>query len=742
MRRMWNIPFLRNVFFASLLAAILVPCVVIGLIYPKFQGVLIQLVEDEAVRFTKHWAGWFDDVRGDLGPEMITGEILKETNILQKDLGARKVRVFSKWGDIIYSSDPKELGDRNTHDYFHEIVAQGGAYTKLVKKNEKSAEGKTVSAHVAEIYVPIMRNGQFWGALETYYDITRARDALSSLIRGSALLLIIVVFCMEGMIILLLLRAGRMVASLTDTEKKLRYEKEFGEAIFNSISDPIAVVDPLTYQVINANEAAYQQFGELLEPSRAAKCFEFTHNSTEPCSGANHTCPMVRTYQTGLPAYDEHIHYKPNGDISYEDVFTYPIKNEAGEVERVVHISRENRERKAAREEKMRLEAQLDRSRKMEAIGLLAGGVAHDLNNVLSGIVSYPDLLMLDCPEEDKAMRDSLAVIRDSGLRASAIVMDLLTLARRGVMEMEALNLNAVIQDYLNSPEYNKLHAYHPRLNVRFTPDPDLHNIKGSEVHLRKSVMNLVSNAAESMPHGGDVHISTMNSRMEESAAKDKGMEPGNYALLIVADNGIGMNEIELSRIFEPFYTKKKVGGSGAGLGMAVVWGTVQDHKGHIDVSSSPQKGTTFFLRFPATEDPIVQEPDDPAWEECLGNNESILVVEDVPQQQVLAKRVLEKLGYQVRLAESGPEALVILDSTPMDLVMVDTVLGTDMDGLDLLEKIKGMLPHQKAIITSGYFEAEVMEKARNLGVLQYVKKPYTTKNLGMAIRMEFDRKD
>ena len=315
-------------------------------------------------------------------------------------------------------------------------------------------------------------------------------------------------------------------------------------------------------------------------------------------------------------------------------------------------------------------------------------------------------------------------------------------MARRGVMEMEALNLNAIIEDYLDSPEYSKLKAYHPNVNVSFTPASDLHNIKGSEVHLRKSVMNLVSNAAEAMPYGGDIHISTMNSRLEKSSAEEKGLEPGDYALLMVADTGIGMDETDLSRIFEPFYTKKKMGKSGTGLGMAVVWGTVQDHKGHIDVSSYPEKGSTFFLRFPSTRDALPEEPQDPLWEDCIGNNETILVVEDLPQQRDLAKRILEKLGYQVRLAESGPEALVILADFPADLVMLDMVLGSDMDGMDLLEKIRGIFPRQKAIITSGYFESDLMEKAQKLGVRQYIKKPYTSTNLGMAIRMELDRKD
>ena len=162
---MLNIPILRNILFASIVTSVLVPCMVIGLIYPKFQAVLIQLVEDEAVRYTRHWAGWFDEASGDLAPELITEDVLKEINILQSDFRAKKVRVFSKWGDIIYSSDQEEVGTRNTHDYFHEIVARGKIYSKVVEKSAESAEGEIVTADVAEVYVPIMRKGRFWGGL-------------------------------------------------------------------------------------------------------------------------------------------------------------------------------------------------------------------------------------------------------------------------------------------------------------------------------------------------------------------------------------------------------------------------------------------------------------------------------------------------------------------------------------------------------------------------------------------------
>ncbi|MBI9077434.1 MAG: response regulator [Desulfatibacillum sp.] len=740
MRNLLAIPFLRNILIASLVTAVLVPSVVINLVYPKYSRMHIQTTEDDAVRFARHWASGFDWAGDDQVSGLHSKDVLGEIRKMEKDLGASKVRVFSKWGDIIYSSDSDEIGTRNAKDYFHEIVARGNVFSKVVNKNTRSAEGQIIPTDVVEVYVPLMQEGVFMGALEIYYDITGSKQKLDALTTASTWLVIVLVAALEGVIIFLLHRAGYMFARRKEIENQLRYEKEFGDAVFNSIADPIAVIDPRTFEVIKANRTLLKETNMAPEQFSPMPCHVLTHQENTPCFGADHACPLLRTYSTGQPAQEEHVHHRPDGEMVYVDVITYPIKNEIGEVQHVVHITRENTERKTAQEEKQLLEKKLDRSKKMEAIGLLAGGVAHDLNNVLSGIVSYPDLMLMDCPPEDKAMRESLEIIRDSGLKASNIVMDLLTMARRGVMEMEVLNLNEIVRDYLTSPEYSKLRAYHPNVKVRFSASDDLFNIKGSEVHLRKSIMNLVSNAAEAMPQGGDIHISTTNSHVNQLQTDNKAMAPGDYAMLMITDTGIGIDEADLTRIFEPFYTKKKMGRSGTGLGMAVVWGTVQDHEGYIDVSSTPGKGATFVLRFPVTLEPLLDSQDDTSPADYQGSHESILVVDDMPQQLELASGILTRLGYRVRVAESGEKALQMLRESPADLVVLDTVMNSEMDGLEIHEKIRSLYPEQKAFITSGYFEPELVEKAKKAGIHQYLKKPFTIKSLGLAVKRELER--
>jgi PAS domain S-box-containing protein len=248
--------------------------------------------------------------------------------------------------------------------------------------------------------------------------------------------------------------------------------------------------------------------------------------------------------------------------------------------------------------ERIQLEMQLRQAQKMEAVGALAGGVAHDLNNILSGLVSYPELLLMDIPEESP-LRKPILTIKRAGERAVAIVHDLLTLARRGVSAGEVVHLNRIVSDYIAGPEYQNLQAYHSRIQVKMRLAESLFAIAGSSNHLSKVLENLVLNAAEAMPDGGEILVVTENRHVDGSQNACVSLEPGDYAVLMVTDSGIAIPPNDLERIFEPFYISKKMGRSGTGLGMTVVWGTVKDHKGYIDVTSDAGKGSAFTLYFP-----------------------------------------------------------------------------------------------------------------------------------------------
>jgi len=389
--------------------------------------------------------------------------------------------------------------------------------------------------------------------------------------------------------------------------------------------------------------------------------------------------------------------------------------------------------------EQKKLETQLQRAQKMEALGILAGGVAHDLNNVLSGIVTYPELLLMQIPE-DSPLRKPIITIMSSGKKAAAIVKDLLTLARREIVTEKVVNLNEIISQHLKSPEHEKLKSFHPRVEVETSLESDLFNISGSPVHLSIVVMNLVSNAAEAMPDGGKIFLSTENRYIDRPINGYDNIEEGDYVVLAVSDTGIGISSEDIKRIFEPFYTKKVMGKGGTGLGMAVVWSRVKDYKGYIDVQSIEGKGTTFTLYFSATRRAITKEKAKLPIENYMGKGESILVVDDVKEQREIVFKLLTILGYVVDTVSSGEEAVEYLKEHSVDLIVLDMIMDPGIDGLDTYKKILEVHPDQKAIIASGFSETDRVREVQRLSAGQYIKKPYTFEKIGIAVRAELDK--
>ncbi len=422
---------------------------------------------------------------------------------------------------------------------------------------------------------------------------------------------------------------------------------------------------------------------------------------------------------------------------SGERIFEYRnslIRDARGIPKGVRGSARDITERIIAERERLNLQDQLQRAQKMEAIGLLAGGVAHDLNNILSGLVSYPELLLMEIPE-DSPMRKPLVTIQKSGEKAASIVQDLLTLARRGVPISEVVNLNQVITEYLSSLEHERIMAINPLVKIETSLEPDLMNIMGSPVHLFKTVMNLIANALESMPCGGTIQVSTAHRYIDKPMHGYDAVDEGNYITLVIVDTGTGMTETDRQRIFEPFYTKKAMGRSGTGLGMAVVWGTVKDHHGYLEVLSEPGIGSTFTLYFPSTQEQVAQEEAPVSIDEYKGNGEMILVVDDVKEQREIATKILECLGYHVETVSSGEEAVEFLKYKSVDLLVLDMIMSPGIDGLETYKRVLAGNPDQKAVIASGYSDTERVKEALRIGAVSYIKKPYLLQKIGVAIK-------
>ncbi len=392
--------------------------------------------------------------------------------------------------------------------------------------------------------------------------------------------------------------------------------------------------------------------------------------------------------------------------------------------------------------ERTRLEKELNQAQKMESIGLLAGGVAHDLNNILSGIISYPELMLLRLPKESD-LRKPLTTILQSGQRAAEIVNDLLTIARGVANKKERRDLHHIINEYLESPEYFELMKGHLEITLKTAFADNIPQILCSAVHVKKCLMNLINNSAEAIDKNGTIEIVTSTLRPNSPSVNQLGLRPGRYVCLSINDDGPGVSDEDIEHIFEPFYSKKIMGKSGSGLGLAVVWNTMHDHNGRVTVTNC-DSGIRFDLYFPTAE-----KSDAPAFEknmtsltELNGNLEKILIVDDEPLQREVARHILEELNYEVVDVSSGEEAIVWCRDNRADLIILDMMMEPGINGRETFTQIKECRPKQKAIICSGFSANDAVEETLCNGAGSYIKKPYSIAELGTAVKNELEKEE
>lgn len=397
------------------------------------------------------------------------------------------------------------------------------------------------------------------------------------------------------------------------------------------------------------------------------------------------------------------------------------------------NLKKEITDRKQSEEERIKLELQLQRAHKMESMGLMAGGVAHDLNNILSGIVGYPELILLTLPQ-DSDLRKPIEAIHEAGQRAATVVSDLLTVARGAATIREEHDINTLIEKYLSSPEYQKLKSLHP--NVIFQQRSESTNsfVSCSPVHVQKCIMNLVTNGCEAITGAGTISLSTYNQYIDEKTTAEHEIEVGEYVVLSVQDTGPGISKKDIDHIFEPFYTKKMMGKSGSGLGLAVVWNTMEDHGGKVFVDSN-EKGTCFQLYFLVNKGGRVSRTDDEHGGKITGGDAHILVVDDEPQLRDIARWMLASFGYRVDVVNSGESAIEFVKKKPVDLLLIDMLMEPGITGRQTYEEITKLYPNQKAVIASGFAESEDVKATLQLGAGGFIKKPYSIDQLGRAVK-------
>jgi PAS domain S-box-containing protein len=519
-----------------------------------------------------------------------------------------------------------------------------------------------------------------------------------------------------------------VVLAFRDVTEKKRSE-QFIRSIFESIGEGLIVIDS-TYRILSANRAFAEQAGKPLQETIGRFCYQISHNRSTPCCKAEDSdpCPARRTFATGKPAAAVHIHGKDIRRLTFVEVRTFPLKDAAGSVVSVIETVTDITERK-------KLEEQLRQAQKMEAVGQLAGGVAHDFNNILTAITGYGNLLLLKLKGKED-LRHYTEEILSSTERAAKLTGSLLAFSRKQVIEVKPADLKEIV---------NGIHKLLLRLigeDIELSINSGGKNglILADRGQIEQVLMNLVTNARDAMPSGGSVMLETGDMEIDEASCREHGFEkPGLYRVLSVSDTGIGMDETTRVRIFDPFFTTKEVG-KGTGLGLAIVYGIMKQHGGAITVHSEPGKGSTFKLYFPLITPSAEVAYENKTPQPATGGTETILLAEDDIAVRQLIKLVLEGAGYRVIESADGEEAILRFQerADTVKLVITDVVMPRK-NGKEVYDAIQSLRPGMKALFMSGYTADIIKSRGIVERGMHYLSKPVAPETLLRKVRAILD---
>jgi len=426
--------------------------------------------------------------------------------------------------------------------------------------------------------------------LDFILDLAGAREALIRLLveKGSRVPLL------DAIASNLLYDMFSVQKELIETRRALRQTKTFLERVINSIQEEILVIDT-GFKIVEANEAALKAVGLPKEEVVGKYCYQISHQSQTPCNSQDHPCPMEKVLRTGSHSQVTHKHCKSDGAVRYYELIHYPLKDEQGNVVQVIEIGRdisaELQKRVARRAKELEEDyAQLVQEDRMISLGKLISSVVHEINNPLSGIINLSKLVLRNLEEgttDEKSletMKEHLGLVVSETMRTSKIVSNLLSFSRQARVEVQDIDLNEVIRRVFGIVGHK---AKLQNVTVHFELDKGVAAVKGNTAQLEQSIMNIVFNAIEAMPDGGDLTVTT-------------GSDVERHEVIIeIKDTGTGISPRHLPYIFEPFFSTKGEA-KGVGLGLSVVYGIIRDHQGDITAASEEGKGACFTIRLPA----------------------------------------------------------------------------------------------------------------------------------------------
>jgi PAS domain S-box-containing protein len=441
---------------------------------------------------------------------------------------------------------------------------------------------------------------------------------------------------------------------------------------------------------------------------------------------------LRKNLENGEPFAGEAINYRKSGKEFVLEWQIAPLRNAGGQITHFVAIQHDITERK-------KLEGQLVQSQKMETVGKLAGGIAHEFNSILTAIIGQSELLLNDLPAGSPLAKNTTEITK-AATRAAVLTRQLLAYGRKQFLQPENLDLNRVIAG-MESIFYNLMGG---DVNVQMVPAANLHEVKADAGQIEQVIMNIVINARDAMPNGGRLTLETSNIVLDrESVGHYPELKPGDYVMLAITDTGTGMSDEVKARVFEPFFSTKGVG-QGTGLGLSTCYGIVKQSGGHISVYSEQSRGSTFKIYLPQVETlakisvPRLDSPDLPR------GTESILLVEDDPALREMAATLLRRLGYTVLTAANGVEALNVKHERStghIDLLFTDVVMP-HMSGKELADRVRVLYPYTKILFTSAYTENAIVHQGVLDKGVALLQKPFTPSALARKVRKVLDQLD
>jgi PAS domain S-box-containing protein len=745
--------FLISILLLSLIAVLFLPIYTSLYLYPSFSRHFLADAESSAKQMASHLIKYFVEPENGLGYEDITIDVKDEIGEMVSDFGCEKVKIYAPSGEIIYSTDPADIGTINTKDYFKNVVTKGTDFTSVVKKDNRTAEGRIVSLDIVETYVPLKFGSRIVGASEVYYEITEHRKNIETLVRQSAAIVIFVTSLLLIAVFVTLYKLNKNMTAREQTEKELslhrdqleglvkdrtaelrqanillqadiekrqqaekalRESEEKYRGLIETASEAIFVIDYETGTIIDVNRKGLGLLGKS-----ADEIIGLHHSQLHPADETEKYIWLFKKFANYLSPPDITFH------VMHKDGYRIPVEISTSIMElegrKIIQgIFRDIRER-------IKLEEEIQKAQRLESAGVIAGGMAHDFNNLLTSILGNVSLAKVFAEPSGKVF-ERLAETEKAIMRAKDLTQQLLTFAKGGVPVTRTVDLGNTL---VESAEFALRGS---TLKCQCRVAENLWPVEADLGQINQVIHNLVLNAYQSMREGGSCRLEAENILVRDTALIP--LPEGRYVKISVHDEGSGIAPEHLNKIFDPFFTTKR---SGTGLGLPTAYSIIKKHGGVLTVDSEVGKGSTFYIFLPASDKKVLPAADDEAPPGNFTGTGRILLMDDEEFLLQMASELLQHLGYTVDTAKDGHEALDLykkgLESgQKYAAVIMDLTIQGGMGGKETIEALRKIDPDAKTIVSSGYATDPIMANFKEYGFDAMLPKPYEVAELAVTL--------